>query len=115
MGYAVKAGWHIPISPRVIPSRANPHVYLRAGIGIAHELKFSADGTRLLLTADRANHTGDVYVWHLASDKMQQVTQSSHGGIPTSTFVQPELIRFPTFDKDEKGATRTIPAWLYLP
>jgi protease II len=115
IAYAVNADGNIEIYLREMESGATRQLNLGDGFGIAHELKFSTDGTRLMFTADRANHTGDVYVWHLEGDKVQQVTQSSHGGIPTSTFVQPELIRFPTFDTDENGATRIIPAWLYLP
>jgi dipeptidyl aminopeptidase/acylaminoacyl peptidase len=41
-------------------------------------------------------------------------TQSEVGGLDTTTFIEPELIEFPTFD-DVDGAPRKIPAWIYRP
>jgi dipeptidyl aminopeptidase/acylaminoacyl peptidase len=37
------------------------------------------------------------------------VTRAAHGGLPTSSFVAPTLIRYPSFDE------RQIPAWFYMP
>jgi dipeptidyl aminopeptidase/acylaminoacyl peptidase len=72
-------------------------------------LVFSPMGTHLCFSFSSATRTQDLLVWNLASDKLHQITKSSHGGIPESSFVQPELIQYPTFDG------RLIPAWFYHP
>jgi len=64
---------------------------------------------------EAATHTSDIYVWDLTIDRVYPATQSSHGGIPVETFVAPELIDYPTFDQDETGQTRRIPAWFFRP
>ena len=115
MAFTVNADGFYEIHLRDMQTGRTKQVNLGDVAGVAHYLKFSSDGTRLLFTSDRATRTSDVYVWHIEKDKGQPITQSSHGGIPTSTFVAPQLVHFPTFDTDENGATRTIPAWLYLP
>jgi dipeptidyl aminopeptidase/acylaminoacyl peptidase len=78
-------------------------------------MRFSEDSSRLTFDYNRATRVCDVYVWHLAEDDMQRVTQSSHGGLPVESFVAPELVHYPTFDEDDSGGTRMIPAWLYRP
>src|SRR5262249_4430611 len=46
-------------------------------------------------------------LWDLSANKLRQLTHSSRAGIPFSTFVEPELIHYKTFDE------RRIPAWFY--
>ena len=46
--------------------------------------------------------------------KLERWTFSEVGGLDTSTFREPELIEFPTFDQVD-GRQRMIPAWLYKP
>ena len=41
-------------------------------------------------------------------------TYSEVGGLDTGTFVQPELVAYPTFDSDTGGPS-SIPAWVYKP
>jgi dipeptidyl aminopeptidase/acylaminoacyl peptidase len=77
--------------------------------------RFSPDGTCLAFSYTLATRTPDVYVWDLETDRVRAVTRSSHGGIPVETFVAPELIHYPTFDRDDSGETRRIPAWFYRP
>jgi dipeptidyl aminopeptidase/acylaminoacyl peptidase len=74
-------------------------------------LAFSADSDRLAFSYTGATRTADIYVWDLDlnQDTVRPVTRSSHGGIPTDSFVAPELVRYPTFDE------REIPAWFYRP
>ena len=83
--------------------------------GVISEISFSSDGSRLLLTANRAKHTADIFVWEIKDHTLRPVTKSSHAGIPVETFSAPELIHFPSFDQDENGQTRQIPAWLFKP
>ncbi len=46
--------------------------------------------------------------------KLERWTFSEVGGLDTSTFREPELIEYPTFDQVD-GQQRMIPAWLYKP
>jgi dipeptidyl aminopeptidase/acylaminoacyl peptidase len=52
-------------------------------------------------------------MWDLDADRVRTVTRSSHGGLDRTTFVEPELVRFPTFDQEPAGEPRQIPAWFY--
>jgi len=88
-------------------------------VGLAGGLEFSPDDSRLAMTINTANSPSDTYVLALgpgALDYAELVrwTQSEVGGLDTTTFIEPELIEFPTFD-DMDGAPRKIPAWIYKP
>lgn len=77
--------------------------------GIVAEAVWSYDGTRLALTFVTPDDAPDVWVWDEVAGVVWRATQSSLGGIPRETFVNPSLIHYPTFDE------REIPAFLYLP
>lgn len=72
-------------------------------------LQFAPNSQRLTFSYTSATQASNVFIWDLAGDAVQPVTRSAHGGLATSDFVAPELIRYPTFDE------RTIPAWFYRP
>jgi len=96
-------------------TRSMPDFAAAAGIVPDSNLTFSPDGRYLAFAFSSTVRTADVMLWDLAEDRIRPVTQSSHGGLPVSIFVAPELIHFPTFDQDEEGETREIPAWYYKP
>jgi dipeptidyl aminopeptidase/acylaminoacyl peptidase len=78
----------------------------------AHD--FSPDGRRLALTLDTASTPSDVFVLALGEDALDygdltRWTWSEVGGLDTDSFVEPELIDYPTFDE------RRIPAFVYRP
>jgi dipeptidyl aminopeptidase/acylaminoacyl peptidase len=79
------------------------------GKGIVSGLRFSRDNRRLAMTFNGARYNADVWLYDLQSKALTQLTHSSRAGIPQSTFVEPELIRFKSFDG------REIPAWYYRP
>ncbi|HEY0661320.1 MAG TPA: alpha/beta fold hydrolase [Lysobacter sp.] len=83
-------------------------------IGLVAGLGFSPDGRRLALTLNSAKSPSDVYVIDLDSAKLTRWTQSEIGGLDSSRFVAPTLIRYPTFDQVD-GKPRTIPAFYYRP
>ncbi|MGC9348450.1 MAG: alpha/beta fold hydrolase [Anaerolineae bacterium] len=85
------------------------------GIVTDARLVFSPDGRRLAFSYSSSTRTADIYIWDLESDEVRAVTRSSHGGLPVSSFVSPRLIHYPTFDTDEQGEARRIPAWFYQP
>jgi dipeptidyl aminopeptidase/acylaminoacyl peptidase len=88
-------------------------------VGLVGGLEFSPDGTKLALTINTANSPSDTFVLDLGRDaldygKLERWTFSEVGGLDTTTFREPELIEYPTFDQ-VNGAPRQIPAWLYKP
>ena len=88
-------------------------------VGLLGGLSFSPDGSRLAMTLNTAQTPSDVFVMDLGKGaleggKLTRWTYSEVGGLDTSTFSEPELVRYPTFDKVD-GKPRTIPAFVYKP
>ena len=83
-------------------------------IGLISGIDFSPDGKRLAFALNGATSPSDAFVVGLASATLTRWTQSEVGGLDTSAFVTPTLVRFPTFDQVD-GKPRTIPAFLYMP
>ncbi|QYO66525.1 alpha/beta hydrolase family protein [Leptolyngbya sp. 7M] len=77
--------------------------------GIIGGLAFSKDQDKLAFSFSSSKHNGDIWIYHIESKKLTQVTQSDRAGIDPATFIVPELIKFKTFDG------REIPAWFYRP
>jgi dipeptidyl aminopeptidase/acylaminoacyl peptidase len=96
-------------------TRPAPRISTAPGIVTDGRLTFSHDSTRLAFSFTSATRTADIFIWDLTDDRIQAVTRSSHGGIPTRSFAVPELIHYPSFDRDERGDIRQIPAWFYRP
>ena len=83
-------------------------------VGVVAGMRFSPDGKRLALTINTAASPSDAYVVDLDKATLERWTRSEVGGLDTSKFVQPTLVRFPTFDQVD-GRPRTIPAFYYKP
>jgi dipeptidyl aminopeptidase/acylaminoacyl peptidase len=79
------------------------------GKGVVGGLSFSRDGRKLALVFNGTRFNPDVWLYDLQTRTLKQVTRSSRAGIPQSSFVEPELIHYKTFDE------RVIPAWYYRP
>ncbi len=77
--------------------------------GIVGGLEFSKDGKKLAFTFNSAKNNADIWIYDIQSKSLTQLTKSSRSGIPTSSFVEPELVKYKTFDGKE------IPAWFYKP
>jgi dipeptidyl aminopeptidase/acylaminoacyl peptidase len=82
--------------------------------GIVYGLKFSPDNRRLGMTLNSARAPSDAYVLRLKRDPLKagrlvRWTESEIGGLDASSFVEPELVQYPTFDG------RDIPAWIHKP
>jgi len=87
--------------------------------GVIGGIEFSPDGKRIAFTLSSAVSPSDVYSVDLAgngpsSQAVQRWTESEVGGLDPAKFAQPELVRFPSFDKI-RGKPRTIPAFYYRP
>jgi dipeptidyl aminopeptidase/acylaminoacyl peptidase len=79
------------------------------GKGLVGVLNFSKDNSRLVFTFNGARYNSDVWLYDVKGRTLSQVTRSSRTGIPQSSFVEPELIRFKSYDG------REVPAWYYRP
>jgi len=71
---------------------------------------FSGDGSRLLYMHNGPTSPGDLWVYHVAAGKSQQITHSLVGGIRSEDMVEPYLVHYPS--RDGKW---TISAFLYVP
>ena len=71
---------------------------------------FSPDGQRLIYYHNGATAPGDLWVYHLASGKSEQVTHSLVAGVRSEDMVEPYLVHYPS--RDGKW---TISAFLYVP
>ncbi|HEX8566870.1 MAG TPA: S9 family peptidase [Pyrinomonadaceae bacterium] len=79
------------------------------GKGVVSGLEFNKNGSKLAFTFSGSKFNPDVWIYDLQTKKILQLTKSDRAGIPQETFVEPELIKFKSFDG------REIPAWFYKP
>ncbi len=78
-------------------------------VGLVGGMAFSPDGARIALTLNTATSPSDVHVIDIAAKTLTRWTQSEVGGLDTSRFVAPSLIRYESFDG------LSIPAFYYRP
>jgi dipeptidyl aminopeptidase/acylaminoacyl peptidase len=71
---------------------------------------FTGDGSRLLYYHNGPTSPNDLWVYHVASGKSQQITHSLLAGINSEDLVEPYLVHYPS--RDGKW---TISAFLYVP
>jgi dipeptidyl aminopeptidase/acylaminoacyl peptidase len=71
---------------------------------------FSRDGSRLLYYHNGPTAPGDLWVYHLATAKSEQITHSLVAGVRAEDMVEPYLVHYPS--RDGKW---TISAFLYVP
>jgi dipeptidyl aminopeptidase/acylaminoacyl peptidase len=71
---------------------------------------FTKDGSRLLYNHNGPTAPGDLWVYHIATGKSQQVTHSLVAGVRSEDMVEPFLVHYPS--RDGKW---TISAFLYVP
>ena len=79
------------------------------GKGTVSGLEFSPDATRLALAFSGARSNPNVWLYNTLGRTLSQVTRASLAGVAQTSFVEPELVRYKTFDG------RDIPAWYYRP
>ena len=83
-------------------------------VGLLSGRDFSPDGSRFAMTLNTANTPSDVFTLALGDGPLEygeltRWTYSEVGGLATESFVEPELVHYPTFDE------REIPAFVYRP
>jgi len=82
--------------------------------GQIYYLKFKPNGEELGFVLNTPKAPSDVYTLNLKKKTLIRWTYSEVGGLDTSTFVQPQLIHYPTFDSID-GRPRMIPTFYYKP
>ena len=88
-------------------------------IGVIYGIQFSPDSRRLGMTINTPRTPSDTFVLELDDEpnayrELVRWTESEVGGLDTSAFSEPQLVRYPTFD-DVDGKPREIPAWVFKP
>lgn len=81
-------------------------------VGLIGGVSFNKAGTKLALNLSSATTNSDVFVYTLATKKLERWTNSEVGGLNTSTFVDARLITFPTFDQVD-GKPRQISSFYF--
>ena len=81
-------------------------------MGLVGGMQFNEAGSQLGLSLNTYQSPSDTYTLALSRNPLRHKdlvrwTQSEVGGLDTSTFVEPQLITYPTFDN------RNIPAFVY--
>ncbi|GAB6879198.1 S9 family peptidase [Halorubrum gandharaense] len=77
--------------------------------GVAGGVSWSSDGDRYALTATGSSDNANVHVVETTTGETERWTNAATAGIPRDTFIEPELVHYPTFDG------REIPAFFSVP
>lgn len=72
-------------------------------------IEFSNKSDKLLIGINSAANPSVIYQWEFITNSVEQVTYPTLAGINPESFVEPQLIRYKSFDGLE------IPAFIYLP
>jgi len=81
----------------------------RFPVGLARDLRFSNDGSKLAYSFATTDRGYDVWFYETHADKLRQATISAVGGIPPETLVRPVMISYTAQDG------KTIPALWHTP
>ena len=76
--------------------------------------RFDHTGRKLAMTVDAPTSPRDVWVYELEGERLTRWTGSEAGPVDLSTFVPPELIHYPTWDR-VAGHERRLSAYVYRP
>ena len=77
--------------------------------GVILKMAFAADGVHLFFDLQTPTQPSDIWTMNVGSRSLLRLTHSDRAGIESRTFVEPELVDFPTHDG------RRLPAFLYRP
>lgn len=77
--------------------------------GLIGGLTFAESAPVLGMTLAGATRTGDAFTYDLRRRRLTRWTESEVGGLDTSTFIEPSLFRYASFDE------REIPSFYYRP
>ncbi len=95
--------------PLISTIAIRPSQFQLPGKGVVGGLTLSKDESKIAFTFSSAKHNSDIWIYDRKTFGLTQITDSDRAGISCFSFVQPELVKFKTFDG------REIPAWYYKP
>ena len=93
------------VGPATVEPLAEPSL----PAGTAGGVSFGPDGDQFAVTVSGRTVNQNCFVVETATGEAEQWTHAGTAGIPPETFVEPELVHYPTFDG------REIPAFLSTP
>ncbi|WP_253738018.1 S9 family peptidase [Halohasta salina] len=93
----------------VAPDRIDPFPDPDLPRGVSGGVSFGPDGDRFAVTLTADTENANVYVVDIRSGETERWTDAPTAGITRETFVESELVHYPTFDG------REIPAFFALP
>jgi len=82
--------------------------------GVITALEFGPRGRQLAIGLNGSRVPGDVFVLTLPARELVRWTRSETGDLDPEQLIEPELVRYPTFDR-ELDQPRQIPALVYRP
>ncbi|MBI4198861.1 MAG: S9 family peptidase [Chloroflexi bacterium] len=91
------------------PARGGPVPLDGLPRGVVLDLRWSPDGQSLAATVTTPRQPPSVWLLALSGGVARPLSVTSFAGLRPEAFVEPKLVRFPSFDG------RAVPAWLYLP
>ncbi|TLZ50652.1 MAG: S9 family peptidase [Gammaproteobacteria bacterium] len=77
-------------------------------------LRFDRTGRRLAMSAESPVAPRDAYVYDIEHGRLERWTRSEAGPIDVGTFVTPQLVHYPTWDRVGRHA-RMLSAYVYRP
>ncbi len=80
----------------------------RLPAGNIYRIRFSESGSQIVFSLGDSRRTSDIWILTLQTGESHQLTHS-HQGVPPEAMVEPELIRFASFDG------LSVPAFIYRP
>lgn len=80
----------------------------RLPAGNVYQARFSESGSQIVFSLGDSRRTSDIWILNLQTGESHQLTHS-YQGVPPEAMVEPELIRFVSFDG------LSIPAFVYRP
>lgn len=108
LAYAINEdGYSRLVVQDFVTRRALPQPELPGGV--LTDLAFAPDGASLAIGLETATSAGDVWVLGVTSGELVRWTQSEIGPVDAAALIEPELVRFTSFDG------RSIPAFVYRP
>ena len=99
----------ITVGELVAPDRVDEFPGPDLPRGVAGGVSFGPDGDRFAITATGSTDNANAHVVETTTGETERWTNASTAGIPRDTFVEPELVHYPTFD------ARDIPAFFSVP
>jgi dipeptidyl aminopeptidase/acylaminoacyl peptidase len=111
VAYSRNVGGHteLTVGELTAADRIDPFPEPDLPTGVAGGVSWGPDADRLAITVSPSTDATNVYVVDVTSGAAERWTHAATAGIPRDTFVEPELVRYPTFDG------RQIPAFFSEP